>query len=485
MNILIIKKINHRIVFLLIVLLLFYIIGCQGGSDSEPSGDGTDVAGPQEQENGWEIITVKALDSLAEDGLLSPRIQVKASENNRIHISYFETGSDVASDKIVKYMSFDVDATDSLSNVVQEIISDSLDNCLGLSLTLDGNSNPLVAYQGGEVRAGGQEEQSDVMISVRESIDTWTEYTGAVGNVERNPVFQDGLAGADLSIISDQNSNLFLSYQFYYEGIDAMNSAFPDLQFVSIPADDLDAAADEEQVEGNIYNTNGTADTQNFAGGNCRIILDKDGDPVVFYYAKLNSIDPDQKGLRVAKRKNGTWEAEWVDTGFEVEHISVAQKYDGSLAVVYSAKEYEDDFGDTVDYCLVYVEEPLSEALDWEPVVIDEISFCGRYCSLNFDSSGNPAIGYFEEMNRSKSVFYSRLKLAQRSSENIWHREVIASANDIELNNNKIVDNPGSNFFYIGKYNHLWFDDSDTIHIISYSNMNNTIYLFRRDIQDG
>ena len=45
------------------------------------------------------------------------------------------------------------------------------------------------------------------------------------------------------------------------------------------------------------------------------MILDGDGQPLVFYYAEL--VD-DSKGLRFARKVDGEWQAEWIEQFYKV-----------------------------------------------------------------------------------------------------------------------------------------------------------------------
>jgi len=209
-----------------------------------------------------------------------------------------------------------------------------IDNCRAMGLTLGTGKTPVVVYQGGQIRECGAEQQSDVMMNIG-SANTWTEVTAGIGYVERNPVFQDGLAGQRVTAAADSNGNIHVAYQFFYEGCDAMNFNYPDLLYVQKQGSNPEAEAAEETVEGNIYNANGTASAQNNVGEHARLILDQDQDPVIFYYADLspNNSDPDQKGLRVARKKGESWEHEWVETGIQVEAISAALDQNGNLFV--------------------------------------------------------------------------------------------------------------------------------------------------------
>jgi hypothetical protein len=344
-----------------------------------------------------------------------------------------------------------------VSETSKEIID--IDNCRTLGLDLGAGNSPIVAYQGGQIRECGAEQQSDVMVNIG-SATAWTEATAGIGFVERNPVFQDGLAGRRVSMAADSQGNIHVAYQFFYEGCDAMNFNYPDLLYVLKQSSNPQADAVEETIEGNIYNSNGTASAQNNIGDNARIILDTDEDPVIFYFANLapNNSDPDQKGLRVARRKGGTWTQEWVETGIEVGSISSGIDSNGNPAVAYYVEsEYSDSLG-SHEKLLKYA---IQNNSTWNTMIVDESVQCGSFCSLSFNTDGNPAVAYYASQNHSGSTTLEDLKFAEYTG-SAWESETVSTEGDI------------------GHYNSLWFDNTGTAYICSYSDTLNTIFLFYR-----
>ena len=284
----------------------------------------------------------------------------------------------------------------------------------------------------------------------------WTEYTGAIGVVERNPVFRDGLAGSNVSIAVDSQGSIHLAYQFRYEGCDAMNFQYPDLWYIKRDRNDIDnqmLEADwidlEEQIEGNVYNENGTG-YQNSVGYHNVIVLDNNEDPVVFYYTVISGT----KGLRVARRQNEEWTAEWIETGCEVGGISAISRENGDLAVAYYV-EADDDSDD--NHFLKYAEKQ-SQSSPWVISIVDDSTLCGQYCSLAFNSSGLPAISNYE-LESYSGYTLENLKLASYDGSS-WEKEVVASNENI------------------GLYNSLWFDADNRAFICSYSDTEDTIYIF-------
>lgn len=436
-----------------IFFALFFIVtcfcGCNNGvSDNEE--DGNDSALTGETSTQWDYISVKQIDAR---GLLSPRISASVDSNNQVHIAYFESNVPQDSEEDTIYnINYVVWNMETLSGNDEESAIE-VDNCSGLGFALDFSGFPVVAYQGGTVRECGQELQSDAMFSIREG-DQWQEYLGGIGEIDedRNPVFQDGLAGADMSVAFDSQGDIHICYQFRYEGCDAMNFAFPDIYYVKKDRSNLNDPGIEEQVEGNTYE-GFSVGYQNNVGDHCDITIDGNDEPAVFYYAELDNYT---KGLRIARRQSGVWVTGWVEEGCEVGHISAARDNNGRLAVAYYATQYTDGQGDSHAHCLKYAQE--SEDSSWNIQLVDEASLCGDYCSLAFDSSGTPGIAYYE-MESHSGYSLNNLKLA-RFNGTSWDTEVVASTGDV------------------GLYNSLLFDESNSTLICSYSSTEKEIYIF-------
>jgi hypothetical protein len=427
--------------------------GCGSGGSGSGSGKQADDTKKTSQVDpaAWHRVTVEGI---VASGLLLPNVKVKTDDNNQLHVVYFTDSTNIAGNYTINHILWDME---SLSEISHESVID-VDNCRTLNLALGPDNVPIVAYQGGAVREGGSEQQSDVMVSLLQG-STWTEYTGGIGFVERNPIFTDGLAGKFVSSAVDASGDIHLCYQFFYEGIDAMNFNYPDLLYVKKDRSSLSATGTEETVEGNVYNSNGSASAQNRVGAYAAMVLDTNGDPVVFYDADLspNSSDPKTKGLRVAYRNGEVWQCEWVETGFTVGGISCALDKNGKLCVAYYPEsQYTDSHGVTHQQCLKYATKTSSS---WTTTLVDESTLCGKYCSLAFNASGNPSIAYYSMRNHSGSQDLKDLRLAS-SNGTSWSSEVVASDGDI------------------GNYNTLWFDENGSTFICSYSNTDNAIYLF-------
>jgi hypothetical protein len=291
--------------------------------------------------------------------------------------------------------------------------------------------------------------QSDAMVSVRDGA-FWSEHTAGIGFVERNPVFQDGLAGSQVAVTVDSQGRIHAAYQFNYEGCDAMNFRYPDLLYVRLDPATLDGSVVEEVVEGNDYED---ANEQNNVGGHVVITVDGSDNPVVFYYAELTD---GTQGLRLARRTNDTWQQEWVETGCEVGHISATRaEADGQLGVAYYVERYTDGRDDV--HCLRYAAEGPT---GWTVEMVDDTSRCGDHCALAFDDSGLPLIAY-REIESHTGYSRKNLKMA-RFDGTSWERDVVSSTGDI------------------GHFNSVWADDQGRIVIFSYSNSDQTIYSFQK-----
>jgi hypothetical protein len=298
------------------------------------------------------------------------------------------------------------------------------------------------------------------MFSIRGN-STWTEYTGAIGYVDRNP-FHDGLAGSDLSLAVDSTGNIHIAFQFYYEGMDSYNFEYPDLNYVRHNQGSLNnpvaynAWADmEETVYGSVFTQ--TSAVHRGVGYGCKLLLDNSNNPVVFF-AEFTDYS-NTYGLWFARRNsNGTWTRQWieqVESGWTIGEISAAKAPDGTFAVAYTkvCLNCDDDEGDH----LKYAEQ---SGNSWDVRIVDQSSICGHSPSLAFDNSGNPAIAYYDKrsyMGRNRKF----LKFSQFNG-STWHSETVAENNDY------------------GQNNTLWFNSNNVPFICSYSEARDNIAIFRK-----
>ena len=181
--------------------------------------------------------------------------------------------------------------------------------------------------------------------------------------------------------------------------------------------------------------------------------------PVAFYAVAADQTDfGDQtSGLRAARRTgDGTWQLEWVEEDCEVIALSAARsKADDTLAVAYAVKENN---GVNTVYYLKFAQ---FKSNSWQVATVDDSASCGSYCSLAFDSAGQPAIAYYEIRSHTGRTLQN-LKLAQLTG-GTWQTEPVAQSGDI------------------GKYNNLWFDGNDHACITTYSASQDAIFLYQRN----
>jgi len=423
------------------VIVFLALLGCSsggGGGGGTSSVDHKGKDGPQ-----WGATLLKTVNA---GGLTAPWVKAAVDEQDRLHVAHFEKPPESGSGHIVSHFSLSLTELD--ATIAESPAAVQVDNCRGLSLVV-ANGEPSVIYQGGEKRICGAERQSDVMLSAL-SGDKWTESTVGIGEIDpqRNPYFNDGLAGAALAAAVDSQGIVHAVYQFHYEGCDAMNFKYPDLLYARLGADGV-SLGPEETVEGNDYES---TNSQNSVGAHVAMILDGDEQPVVFYYAEL--VDG-SKGLRVARRIDGQWQAEWIEQDCELGYISAALSPDGAPSAAFYATSGvtsgEID-GAQTDHFLGFR-------------TVDESRRCGNYCSLAFDSSGLPAIAYHELESRT-GYSLENLKLA-RFNGATWEAETVSTNGDV------------------GYYNNLWFDEEGLARIVSYSQSEKAIYLFNEEPQSA
>jgi hypothetical protein len=297
------------------------------------------------------------------------------------------------------------------------------------------------------------------MISLAEN-GSWNEYLGAMGFVHRNPVLTDGLAGADTDVVVDSHGDVHLCYQFSYEGCDAMNHNYPDLRYVKRERGLLndESSINEETIEGSLFPAFDYG-IQNSVGYHCQLLLDASEKPVAFYAvaADQTNFGDQTQGLRAARRTgDGTWQLEWVEENCEVVALSAARsEVEDTLAVAYAVKENN---GVNTVYYLKFAQFKNGY---WQVETVDDSVSCGSYCSLAFNSSGQPAIAYYEIRSHTGRALQN-LKFAQMAG-NAWQTEQVALSGDI------------------GKYNNLWFDGNDRARITTYSASQDKIILFQYD----
>jgi len=436
-----------KYVKLFLIPLLLLVLSCSGGGDESPKQTSSNQdQSYDEEEVQWQR---EKIQTITKSGLLTPQVRVKKDISSNLHLTYF---SPIDSNHYqIYYDNIDLQSFISESdNALQ--MGPIVDHCRDLSMVLDVYNEPVIVFQGGAIRTCGSPQQSDVMISFAEN-SGWVDYTAAIGYVDRNPVIKDGLAGNALSSAVDSTGLIHVCYQFLYEGCDSMNYRYPDLNYVTIQANSPQNMNEPETVEGNSY---GNVNIQNRAGDHCKIIIDQYNQPVIFYEAEM----PDQtRGLRMARKTNIGWEYQWVETNCKVDYISAAYSdKDDLIAVAYYVSEF--DNGSRAN-CLKYAVEQ-SGSGDFKVMTVDNNSVCGNFCSLAFDSNGNPGITYYDRKTHS-GYDLKNLKFAQYQGIT-WNKETVNTSQNI------------------GQYNTLFYDGT-TAYICTYAESDGGVYLYYQVIE--
>jgi hypothetical protein len=444
------NKICKAGVMLMILFGLVNLISCNGGGGGGSDGPpGTSVVAG---ESDWQRTSIRSVNAT---GLLITNLKVIADSSDRLHVVHYGDSGEDAYPYAIEHSVWDLSFRQ-LEPLAETRVVTTLDNSLTLDLALDNDGTPVLVYQGGEFRECGA-EQSDVMISLEEN-GNWHEYLAAIGFVHRNPVLTDGLAGADADVVVDSQGDVHVCYQFSYEGCDAMNHNYPDLRYVKRERAQLNNASSitEETIEGSLFPAFDYG-IQNSVGYDCQLVLDAAETPVAFYAVKADQTNfGDQtSGLRVARRTGaGTWQLDWVDEDCEVVALSAARfAGDDILAVAYAVKENN---GVSTVYYLKYAS---FQNNTWTVETVDDSVSCGSYCSLAFNSQGQPAIAYYEIRSHTGYTLQN-LKYA-RYIDDTWQTERVAQSGDI------------------GKFNNLWYDGNDRAHIGTYSASLDEIILFQ------
>jgi hypothetical protein len=319
---------------------------------------------------------------------------------------------------------------------------------------------PVFIYPTVEVDVTLAYREADIMINFGGG-GLWTEYTGALGFVARNPVYTDGHATANMSVAVDAAGDVHMAYQFFTEGMDAANAIYPDLFYVHRSRDELGAVladADygeiEEVVDGNTFSTYGE---HNSVGYSCRLLLDAEGRPVIVYAEHPEGYIGDFALKAATRSDGGDWQVETIEElqdGWTIGAISTAFYEDGALAVAYAlrAPEPEPDNAHRLKFAT-------NQDGEWTTVVVDEATWCGNYCSLAINSEGLPAIAYYDEQSHSDRD-HRFLKYAAHNGL-WWETETV------------------DEYAGTGRYNSLWFDAVDTPNICSYSDDDDQILVFR------
>lgn len=405
------------------------------------------------------------------NGLMNPYFDAVIDEDKNIHLVYYSLSEDAQdeTDSLydINYTVWNSKTQQLTPHASAGIISTQIHSD-EISLARDGQNQLYVTYRGGvKSPCSGGTVPADTMFSVFNGT-AWTEYTGAVGYVDRSggPLL-DGHAGSHADIAVDNEGNLHLTYLFAYEGCDATNFSFPDLFYAGKSPEQFsnDTRTDsviEEQVSGNDADNGGTF--QNKTGEVSDIILDHQGNPWVFYYSYSSSRS--DYGLYVANRgDDGTWKSETIREDCTVVDVDSAIAKNGDIHVAYVIESCDDEFSGS-EFSLRHARK-LAATVDsptpqWENgYVVDNVQVGGidRHLSMVINQNDLPQIAYFELQTYSDHEL-KNLTSVELNVQGSYTKKDIARWNDIGRHNKMLVDNDGE------------------IYALSYSPESQSIHLF-------
>jgi hypothetical protein len=444
----------------LLCLLLPAAVGCSGGNSAGIENDAAEV---NRQPNQWEVFEVAQVDEV---GTTLPYVTARPDSDGNVHIAAYSAVADGEGGYYhqINYLVWSPEdgliSREVLENQAAPSGNDGFDQCDQFDFTLDADGLPVFIYPTEEVHEELAYREADIMINFGGG-GLWTEYTGGIGYVARNPVYIDGHATANMSVAVDGAGDVHMAYQFFTEGMDSFNFNYPDLFYVHRTRDGLEAeladadyGALEEAVDGNTFSTYGE---HNSVGYFCRLLLDPDGRPVIVYGEHPEGFIG-TFALKMATRDdNGTWQVETIEALMDewtIGGVSTAFYEDGSLAVAYAlrAPNPEPDNAHRLKFAT-------NQGGEWTTVIVDEATWCGTHCSLAIDSQGIPGIAYYDEQSHSYRDHHF-LKYASHDGLK-WVTET--------------VEEYGSP----GRYNSLWFDADDMPNICSYSDDEDRIFIYR------
>lgn len=405
------------------------------------------------------------------NGLMNPYFDAVIDSNNILHIVYYSLSADAEDESEslydLNYARWNI-ATQEFSADPATAVITSLVHSDRIALAIDGQDQLYVTYRGGnEKPCQGGTIPADTMFSVFNGYE-WSEYTGAIGYVERSSgALLDGHAGANADIAVDESGHVHMIYQFAYEGCDAMNYAYPDLFYASkIPSQfSFDARTDaeiEEQVSGNDADNGGNF--QNSTGEVSDIILDDQGQPLVFYYSQDSTRSA--YGLYMGYRDEADhWSTEPIREECQVVDIDAAMASNGDLHVAYVIKNCGDENNDS-EFSLRHARK-LAATLErpnpeWENgYVVDNVQVggIGRHLSMVMNKNGLPQIAYFELQTYAGQEL-KNLTSVELTTQGTYLQKDIARWNDI------------------GRYNKTLTDDEGEIYVLSYASETQSIHLF-------
>lgn len=454
--------------FLGAMMLTAGILWACGGGPQTPAEEND--ASPT---HNWARISITQLE---QNGTTRPLIVARPASDGNVHIAYY--GAVIESEDVqyqqINHLVWNPGNAGSTHQVVQNRPAPSgvagFDRCEQFDFALDADNTPIFIYPAYEINTYLQQAEADIMVNIYQG-GQWNEATGAVGYVDRNPVYQDGQTTENMSLAIDSQGNIHFCYQYYTEGMDSANYRYPDLyyamrdrQTIAVPITDIaQYAAIEELVDGNAFSTYGV---HNSVGYFCKLILDETDRPYIFY-AEHGENYMGTFALKMAyKNDAGQWQRQTVaalDDGWEIGGISAAfippdpehpedPRY---LAVAYALRSPSPEPDDA--HRLMYATNQTGQ---WSSEIVDESTWCGLYCSLAFTADRRPAIAYYDEQSHSGRT-HQFLKYAEFNGL-MWIKES--------------ADEQGS----VGCYNTLWFDAQGVPNICTFTDEDNEILVLRQ-----
>ena len=459
------KRLTAIVALAAVVLMT---VACGGGPDSP--------AEPYDSEgrpSNWRTVSIAAVD---ENGTTLPFVVARPGSAGNVHFAWYNAVDDSAPNGYhqLHHLVWNTSSGSLDLHVVANRPApsgaDGFDRCDQFDMALDDQDTPVLIYPAYEVNEVLQQVEADIMINLLAS-GTWQETTGAIGFVDRNPVYQDGHATENMSVKVDCQGDIHFCYQYYTEGMDSANYRYPDLYYVhqaratlGDPVTDIEHYAQiEELVDGNAFSTYGIHNT---VGDFCKLILD-DQDLPIIVYAERGENFMGAYALKLARRDDaGQWHRQIVDLlpdGWEVGGVSTAfypedpddPEAERPLAIAYAVRL--PDPGPDNGHHLRFA---TNRGGQWSTEIVDEATWCGTHCSLAFTADGQPAIAYFDEQSHSGRI-HQFLKYAE--------------FNGLQWNHESALEYGG-----VGRFNSLWFDDGGVPNICTYSDEDNEIVVIQR-----
>ena len=459
---------NRNALFCIAVLITSLICACGGGAPDNPA-EKSDAS----LAHNWRRTIVTQLEV---NGSTLPDVVARKASDGSIHIAYYSAviESEDVQYQHINYLIWNPSSNNLASDIVQNRTAPSgingFDQCDQFDFGLDAFDHPIFIYSTYEINTYLQQKEGDIMINLLEA-GQWYETTGAVGFVNRNPVYQDGHVADSMATAIDSQGNIHFCYQYYTEGMDSANFRYPDLYYamrdrasIHDPITDIqDYAAIEELVDGNAFSTYGV---HNSIGYFCKLVLD-DNDLPHIVYAEHGENFMGTYALKTAyKDASGQWHRQVIETlddGWEIGGISAAfypvdpenPQAERPLAVAYALRSPSPEPDDA--HRLKFA---TNQDGAWRTEIVDESTWCGTYCSLAFTPDGYPAIAYFDEQSHSGRV-HQFLKYAEFNGI-MWVKESAVEQDSV------------------GRYNTLWFDAQGVPNICTLSDELNEIEIVRQ-----